>query len=332
MAHELDMSNDRANMAYKGQMPWHGLGAEIPEGANWDDWKTAAGMDWTAVKAPVRFKDFTGEERTYPDKYVLHRSDTQMPLSIVSEDYKVVQPWDLINFFKKLSEKLGGFELETAGCLQQGKKVWALAKKNEDFCLPGMDKVARYLTLATSYDFSLATVAVQTSVRIVCMNTMRAAMDGAHAMGNILRIIHRADDVLDRIRENMDMDTEWAQFSEVAFQLADRHVEDAAARRFFYDVLYPEQVRLDPKFSTNAAVRKTDRVMELYKNAPGQDLESADCTAWGMLNAITYWIDHESRARTNDNRLNRAWFGTGVDVKKRTMTRLQQVLAGELVL
>lgn len=55
MAHEIDMSNERENMAYTGQIPWHGLGQELERDASLEQWQEAAGLNWSAVKSPVMF-------------------------------------------------------------------------------------------------------------------------------------------------------------------------------------------------------------------------------------------------------------------------------------
>lgn len=50
-----------------------------------------------------------------------------LKLSIVSDDYQIVQPREVLEFYRELME-LYGYTLETAGALDSGRKVWALAK------------------------------------------------------------------------------------------------------------------------------------------------------------------------------------------------------------
>jgi hypothetical protein len=59
-----------------------------------------------------------------------YRSDTKAALSVVSSRYQVVQPKEILEFYRDLTE-ISGFELETAGVLKEGKKIWALAKTNQ---------------------------------------------------------------------------------------------------------------------------------------------------------------------------------------------------------
>ena len=56
MSHELDTSNNRVNMAWVGKTPWHGLGEELKQGASIEQWKKAAGMNFTVEKSPVLYE------------------------------------------------------------------------------------------------------------------------------------------------------------------------------------------------------------------------------------------------------------------------------------
>ncbi|GEQ77475.1 hypothetical protein CTTA_4480 [Comamonas testosteroni] len=111
-----------------------------------------------------------------------YRRDTQAPLSVVSSRYQVVQPREVLEFYRDLTE-VAGYELETAGVLKAGRKFWALARTGKSAVLKGKDVVNGYLLLATSCDGTLATVAMPTTVRVVCNNTLTIALrDGVGAV------------------------------------------------------------------------------------------------------------------------------------------------------
>ena len=171
MAHLID------SMAYTGQTPWHGLGNVLPPLQSLDVWLQAAGMDWTIEQSDVLYQGSPDNPilHIYPDSKVLYRSDTLAPLSVVSQRYNVVQPHEVLHFYQDLVEA-GGFELETAGSLKGGRKLWALAKTGQDLMLKGGDLVKSYLLLATSCDGTLCTTAQFTSVRVVCNNTLQVAV------------------------------------------------------------------------------------------------------------------------------------------------------------
>ena len=90
MAHLLEQ------MAYIGDTPWHGLGNQLSAHEPIEVWAKQAGMDWQIREAPVRFIADTAESmgaiESFPENKVLFRSDTNSPLSVVSQRYKVVQP------------------------------------------------------------------------------------------------------------------------------------------------------------------------------------------------------------------------------------------------
>jgi len=168
-------------MAYRNAEPWHGLGNRLSEGQPLEVWQREAGMEWRILEAPVQYQ--TGSElHDFSDQKVLYRSDSQLPLSVVSKRYQVVQPREVLEFYRDLVE-VGGFELETAGVLKGGRKLWALAKTGQEAVLRGGDRVKAYLLLATACDGSLATTAQFTSVRVVCNNTLAMAVgDSAGAV------------------------------------------------------------------------------------------------------------------------------------------------------
>ncbi len=142
-------------MAYVGAEPWHGLGNRLPAKQPIEVWAKSAGMDWTIQESPVRFMADSigslGTIHSFEDQKVLYRSDTKEALSVVSQRYQVVQPKEVLEFYRDLTD-VSGYQLETAGVLKGGKKFWALAKTGQSTALKGNDQVRGYLLLATSCD------------------------------------------------------------------------------------------------------------------------------------------------------------------------------------
>ena len=131
MSHMIDTSNNRDNMAYIGNTPWHGLGQVMPADADIDAWRIAAGLDWEIEMRPVFHGVINdkGEKKAsvIEGRKALVRSDTQACLSIMSDRYKVVQPGDVLEFYRELVEG-SMFSIETAGSLKGGQKIWAMAR------------------------------------------------------------------------------------------------------------------------------------------------------------------------------------------------------------
>ena len=176
MAHLIE------TMAYAGATPWHGLGNQLTQKQPIEIWQREAGMDWQIQDSPVHFKADSigplGTIHSFPEQKVLFRSDTKAPLSVVSSRYQIVQPREVLEFYRDLSE-VSGYELETAGVLKGGRKFWALARTGQGAAIKGNDQVNGYLLLATSCDGTLATTATPTTVRVVCNNTLTIAINGA---------------------------------------------------------------------------------------------------------------------------------------------------------
>jgi phage/plasmid-like protein (TIGR03299 family) len=136
------MSHLVESMAYVGEMPWHELGNPLERGQSLDVWAEQSGLNWEIKQSPVLF-DTSNDSHlngtgNFEDKSVLYRSDTGAPLSVVSQRYKVVQPREILEFYRDLTE-VSGFELETAGVLKGGKKIWALARTGQSTSLKGND-------------------------------------------------------------------------------------------------------------------------------------------------------------------------------------------------
>ncbi|MYM88434.1 DUF932 domain-containing protein [Rugamonas sp. FT82W] len=306
-------------MAYVGQEPWHGLGNQLSPHQPLEVWARQAGMNWSIESGDIRYA--TSDEginsiHNYPDLRVLYRSDTKAPLSVVSKRFHVVQPREILEFYRDLTEA-GGFELETAGVLREGRKFWALAKTGQSANLKGRDRVNGYLLLATACDGTLATTAKFTSVRVVCNNTLAIAV--GHG-GDAIKVPHRSQFNPDAIKRQLGIAiSSWDGFMERMKALSECKVKDNAVDAFFQRVLtYPTSLALDSNTSFSPNDRAIKTVQQLFAgHGKGADLASASGTAWGLLNSVTEYVDHHRRARSVDHRLDAAWFGQGAALKRK---------------
>jgi hypothetical protein len=72
MAALIDLSNNRPNIAYVGQKPWHGLGKQLDPTTPLETWRIEAGLDFQYLGAPVRFQiDPDAEALTFPRRQVI---------------------------------------------------------------------------------------------------------------------------------------------------------------------------------------------------------------------------------------------------------------------
>lgn len=310
MAHLID------SMAYTGQTPWHGLGNHLPPQQSLDVWLQAAGMDWTIEQSDVLYQGSPDHPilHTYPDSKVLYRSDTLAPLSVVSQRYNVVQPHEVLHFYQDLVEA-GGFELETAGSLKGGRKLWALAKTGQDLILKGGDLVKSYLLLATSCDGTLCTTAQFTSVRVVCNNTLQVAVGN---QTGAIKVPHSTQFDATAVKQALGLGvSQWDHFGQYAKELSQRPVAPQEALRFFSDLLAQPLEE-----ESIVLTRSVQRLHELYQGAGmGAELASSHNTVWGLVNAVTEYVDHHRRTRSQDHRLDSAWFGQGAQLKSRALAQ-----------
>lgn len=334
MSHLIDQTAGRPAIAYVGETPWHGLGAEMPIGANMNDWRKAAGLDWEARLAPLQYKaviDYPNaisgtleENLTHDERVVMYRSDTGGALNVCSSRYQILQPAEVMDFYSDLCKE-HGFRMETAGAIKDGKVIWALASTGEQARVRGNDVVNGFVLLSTSYDGSMATTARHTSVRVVCNNTLHIATQGKPAIS----ITHRSKFNAEKTREALGIGTQWKKFEESAQAMSEKLVTPEQSVAFFLKV-YHDLVPGERTLSEveNKSVEKTiARLSQQYLNAPGAQLPSAKGTVWGLVNAVTHDIDFERRSHTQDTRLVSAWYGDGANVKETAWEAAQEILA-----
>lgn len=305
--HALDFSNNRANMAYIGNTPWHGLGELMLPDQSVDQWRVAAGLDWEAIKRKVQFLDEAGMLRT-GDSNILYRSDTKAELGIVSDDYHVLQPKQVMEFYRDLTAE-HGFTLETAGSLHGGKRIWALARTGADFYVGPNDRVNGYLLLATSFDKSLATRAMFTTVRVVCQNTLAVAYGGKE----FISVPHSTIFNERQVKLDLGIYSQSTEQTRLDFQkLANSKISRQDAVDFLLELMAPEAK------AEGVSTRKMNQVLEVSNlfagRGMGATLDGASGTLWGVLNAVTEYVDHHA-GRTANTRMNSAWFGDGAKLK-----------------
>ena len=313
------------SMAYVGDRPWHGLGNKLTAGQLIEQWRKDAGMDWEIKESAVSFvcgKDGIGSLHEYPEQKVLFRSDTKRPLAVVSKRFQVVQPEEILEFYRGLTED-AGFELETAGVLREGRKFWALARTGQSTMLKGKDQVNGYLLLATACDGSLATTAQFTSVRVVCNNTLQIALGDNRGA---VKVPHRSAFDAEAVKQQLGITVApWARFVSQMKDLVACPVDPDSVEGLLRRVLvYPGQPGKAPVVNEQA-VRS---VRALYDGGGrGAQLASSRGTAWGLLNSVTEYVDHHRRARSDDHRREAAWFGQGATFKQRAWDELVQLTA-----
>ena len=334
MAHQVEQ------MAYVGDTPWHGLGNQLTQNQLIEVWAQQAGMDWRIESSDVSYmaQNERGQSiiMPYEEQRVLYRSDTHAPLSVVSQRYQEVQPMEILEFYRDLTEQ-SGFELETAGVLKGGKKFWALARTGQSTALKGKDVSNGYILLATACDGTLATTAQFTNIRVVCNNTLAIALRGQSSNAGVVKVPHSTKFDADKVKQQLGISVRaWDEHMYEMKQLTQRKVTQGEAAAYFDAVFNNTSLSIADQeeniiqFYRNIATpnpakeksepngRAMNKVMDMFNGqGRGAELSSAKDTAYGLLCSITEFADHERRAMSTDHRLDSAWFGAGAALKQR---------------
>jgi phage/plasmid-like protein (TIGR03299 family) len=325
MAHEITQRADGFNeMAFVGETPWHGLGQELQEGASIEQWQKAAGLDWTIESSPVTYTTGITEANPYGEdvvnfegQNVLYRSDNNMPMSVVSNRYKPVQPAEVLEFFRDLVEE-SGFKIHTAGTLRGGKRMWALAETGKYAEVCPDDGIGGFLLLSTSADKTLATTARFTTIRVVCNNTLTAAtQNGDHCVS----LPHSAKFDHDKMKLKLGTAVEsFGSFMEMAKFMQKQKMSIPKAKEFLNALIAPMSQIKDDEYNI-ADNRAYKKIIALF-DEEAKGIELVGNTKWGMLNAVTEYFDHHAPSRTNDSRLDSTWFGNGERIKNQAVELL----------
>lgn len=316
MSHEI-VNNQ---MSYVGAEPWHGLGVQLPDGATGAQMLQAAGLDWRVNRHVLAMKDAAGNLITGPlaNYRAIVRSTDHHVYQIATDSYQPVQNLEVADFFREYCEA-GHASMETFGGLRDGAVIWALAKLNggSNANLGSGDELRGYMLLATSHDGSLKTIGQPTQVRVVCHNTLTAALGSTDAH-HTFRLSHRSkfdERMKDEARRVMGCAIEQvARTNELAAELSRVTLDESGWLTFMQKLMGSADAVIDP--ATAELTRVAEDIREATISSPGSALPTARGTFWGAVNGVTYFVDHVKRSRSQQNRVWSAWFGDGYRMKQ----------------
>lgn len=153
------------------EKPWHGLGTVVAEAPTSQEALRLAGLDWSVRQRTI----YTNVGKINGYKANIRDTDGQC-LGVVTDRYKVVQNTEAFAFTDELLGE--GVRYETAGALQNGRKVWLLAKLPNGFMVAG-ERISPYLVFSNTHDGSGAVRVAFTPVRVCCNNTLNLALQTA---------------------------------------------------------------------------------------------------------------------------------------------------------
>lgn len=274
------------SMFYAGETPWHGLGVEVKEAQSSKDALRLSGLDWE-----VNSRDIQVANGSIVDGYKANvRSSDNKVLGIVTDRYKIVQNVDAFAFTDMLLGE--GVKYETAGSLSDGKRIWMLAKM-ETTKICG-DDVEPYLVFTNSHDGTGAVKVALTPIRVVCQNTLTAAISGAKRTwsakhcGDIQNKLDDARNTLFLVNKYMN----------ALQEESDKLTQIVVPNPLFLEYLnkmFPIHSDASERQIANIEYQK-NCITNIYENK--DDIKKFKGTAWGVINAVADFIPHVKPLRT----------------------------------
>lgn len=330
--------------------PWEGVGA-----VNVEDCKTArevitkSKLNFTVAKCEVVAKmpiqDFSDEAldrfgeskdgalvhgnniyREVPNSFATYRTDYNIPLGNVKSKYTVVQNLDAFNFFDKAIGKDKAI-WQTAGAFGNGERIFVSAKLPDNILVNGSDPIETYLVFTNAHDGSSGVKILFTPIRVICQNTLNAAIRGA---SNIVTFRHTqsvhqkldiANEILGishRMAENFRLECE--RLSVV--KMSDKGVMKYICQQYMteQELLKATQLKIDYNMiigrnwmavkDLGLSSRKLNMITdtwEYYHTGPGQKQYLG--TAWGAANAVSGYLSNVDTSVSDNKRFDSLVYG-----------------------
>jgi len=286
MAHNIFFNEQTGKYSFFSvkEKAWHGLGQIVQDYPTSAEAIKHAGLDYEIAKTPIYTKraaviqtsdgmEAGSEEICVPDYFATVRTDSNMPLGVVGKDYQIVQNKDAFSFFDAIVGGEDDILYETAGALGKGERIFITAKLPGYISVGKDDLIEKYLFLTTSHDGSGSITAAFTPIRVVCNNTLSAAL---HNCSNAIRIRHtsNAKQRLEQAHKVMGISNRLSGELEGIFnQWANIRIDDKEVRKLI-------QMAMSPSKEVWKKIRENDEdaFSTVFKNT------CEDVFAYGMMN------------------------------------------------
>jgi phage/plasmid-like protein (TIGR03299 family) len=340
--HMIDQTTGEAAVFVVGEVPWHRLGKVLQAAVTAAEAIRLAGLNWKVEKRPLRTWGGDGASLDVPGWFANVRTDTKAVLGVVSRQYRVLQNEEAFSFMDEAIQA-GAAMWETAGSLQDGKRVWMLARIPTSVEVRPGDEVKPYALLCNGHDGSLAVHILPTTTRVVCNNTLNLALNQARGKELVVRHSQSLKGKIELAKRHLGLIGERIEkFAEEGQLLSRVLVRTEERLRSYAGQFFPD--KLKPDFSDGKALlsqimnrkqqsqevvsellaghyaateRTAKRNAAILEQIVGNfEADPARGTAWGAFNAVSQYVDHQAKYKTEENRLNSVWFGGGDDLKQ----------------
>lgn len=319
MAHNLNFNESTGMHSFFSvkEKPWHGLGTIIKEYPTSTEALKYAGLDFTVEKR--KLYTLSGNEGELPDilvpdYYTTIRTDTEQVLGVVGKDYQIVQNIDAFSFFDSIVGG-DGIMYETAGALGKGERIFITAKLPDYIKVGNDDLIEQYLFLTTSHDGYGSITAAFTPIRIVCQNTLNAALRN---YSNSIKIRHTANakERLDQAHTILGISNNLSnQLEEVFNKWSKVRITDRSLKKLIQLAMVPNKEVL-----ANIQTGKEDDLSTMFKNIcdntyeyamvnPSQQMETTKGTLFGAYNAVTGYYQNIKTYKSEEVKLKSMFLG-----------------------
>ena len=310
MAHNLFFNEQTGNHSFFSvkEKAWHGLGQIVEDYPTSAEAIKHAGLDYTVEKRPLFTYDNANAncnadadiiipEIEVPNFYATMRTDNETVLGVVGKDYEVVQNVDAFSFFDAIVGG-DGIQYETAGALGKGERIFITAKLPGYIKVGNNDLIEQYLFLTTSHDGYGSITAAFTPVRIVCANTLNAAMRN-HSNSIKIRHTANAKDRLAEAHKVLGISNQLSKEMESIFnRWAQVRITDTEVKKLIQLAMVPNKEVLQ-----NLQAGKDDELSTCFNNMcenvysyalgnPTQLMETTAGTVFGAYNAVTGYFQN----------------------------------------
>jgi len=324
MAHELSIRKDgKVEAMFAGTKPWHGLGTMVQELQQPQEALKLAGLDWKVEPRPL----FLADGSQVPDKVAMTRTDTNGYLGTVGTSFKPVQNEEQANFIEALLGT-GEATVECVGALRGGRRTFWTCKLPQNLKVTDGDEVERYLILCNGHDGSLAFRAFWSPIRVVCANTLNAALSGVKD-GVVFYHFLNVGKRIDEARSILRIANQYYDDLATKFQAMLAASINEKEFKLYLDEVFPMTAEETP---AGKLVQKTrDQVTTNFHYGRGADV--AGRTAWGAYNAVTEYVCHQKRqlkadeSTKADRRFENILLGNGKDLQQKAFDKALE-LAG----
>ena len=335
MAHEIE---ELDNVMLGSNTPaWHELGTVVAGQPTSAEAIKLAGLDWGVETEPVLLSDGQGGFIEIPNTFATIRTDLPLTdprraLGVVTERYEPITNAEAFEIVDELVGE-GGARFETAGSIRNGRMAWMMAVNPKTTKVVD-DTLAQYLLLSTAHDGTRSVQINFTPLRVVCSNTLHCAINGVQRSAIIRHTKNKRAQIADAKRVLGLAGEYFDAHGQTMEKLAQQRIDQAFEAAYLLALLPDPKPEDDRKWCGNE--KKRNRILELYHgDQAGADQQAVKGTAYGLLNALGEWVDHERtvlamNGRTKaDARMNSVMFGSGAEFKSQAAGLMTRVLGVE---